>query len=231
MKYTLAITTMNKFSLLKETLPFHASIPEIDEIVINDDGDSDYTQIKNLNIPKVKCFKNKTNLGVFRNKIKTLSLASNDWIILLDSDNKLDQKYIDSIKTIDLDENVVYCPTFAMPELNYEILNNTYVTKNNFLSLLSQRVYDAAFNTCNFLISKKVANCLLTESEDYISEYNYIPNAHDSVVINYLILKNNFKLYFLKNMHYHHTMGVNGNYVQSYKSSKPFSEVIKTLRF
>jgi|APGre2960657404_1045060.scaffolds.fasta_scaffold09800_5 hypothetical protein len=231
MKFTLAITTMNRFSVLKETLPFHSSIPEIDEIVINDDGNGDYEQIKNLNIPKVKCFKNEKNLGVFRNKMKTLSLASNDWIILLDSDNKLDQKYIDSIKNINLDENVVYCPTFAMPELNYEILNNTYVTKNDFLSLLSRRVYDAAFNTCNFLISKKVANSLLKESEDYISKYNYIPNAHDSVAINYLILKNNFKLYFLKDMHYYHDCSFNANYNQTVKISKPFNEVVKTFEF
>jgi hypothetical protein len=231
MKYTLAITTRNRISFLKDSLPYHSSFDEIDEIIVNDDVSDDYEQIKKLNIPKVKCFKNDINLGVFRNKLKTASLSNNDWIILFDSDNRLDKKYLDSIKNISLDENTVYCPTFAMPELDYTRLNNKFILKNNFVSFVSQSFYDAALNTCNFLISKKVVNVLLEESEKYITKWNYIPNAHDSIVINYLILKNNFNLYFLENMHYHHNCSINANYNQTVKISKPLHEVINTFEF
>lgn len=232
MNFTLAITTRNRIDHLKDSLPYHASFSEIDEIVVNDDVSNDYNEIQKLNIPKVKCFKNETNLGVFRNKLKTACLSSNNWTILLDSDNRLTQKYIDTLNNINLDENVVYCPTFAMPELNYELLNDTWIDKNNFIQYLTtKRVCEAAFNTCNFVLSKKVATCLKEEAEKYIQKNNEIPTAYDSIVINYLILKNNFKLFFPKNMHYDHAFHAGSYYIESIKKSKSLSQVITTLDF
>lgn len=232
MNFTLAITTRNRINYLKDSLPYHSSFPEIDEIVVNDDVSNDYNEIQKLNIPKVKCFKNEINLGVFRNKLKTACLSSNNWIILFDSDNRLTRKYTDTLNNMNLDENVVYCPTFAMPELNYESLNDTWIDKNNFIQYLTtKRVCEAAFNTCNFVLSKKVAITLKEEAEKYIQKNSDIPTSYDSIVINYLIVKNNFKLFFPKNMHYDHACHTGSYYIESVKKSKSLSGVIKTLDF
>lgn len=232
MKYSLAITTKNRINFLQNSLPYHSSYTEIDEIVVNDDVSDDFNLINELNIPKVKCFKNETNLGVFRNKIKTANLCSNEWIILLDSDNKLTRKYVDTLNNINLNANTVYCPTFAMPNLNYEFLNNVTVDKHNFLSfLIPKPICDAAFNTCNFVLSKKVAEVLQQEIEEYIKINKYIPTAHDSIIINYLIVKNNFKLFFPVNMHYEHNQHNGSHYLETVQNSKSFNDVLQTLIF
>lgn len=246
MRYTLTTLTYNRFSLLKENLKYPLLLDAIDKIIINDDCSDDYDLLdnylkNNLNIKKINLFRNSSNLGCFRNKLKTLSLSSSDWNILLDSDNSLRPEYLKSIDNIALDENVIYCPTILYKpntdriNFSFPSLNNITVDKSmwNRRFLLSNN-NTTAFNVCNFVISKKASEYLVQESEKYMKKHNYIPTAYDSIVISNLLIQGGFKMCFVKNMGYNHPTdhptGVNmSNYKQFINTSKTIEKTIETF--
>lgn len=72
------------------------------EILLLDDGskDNSYSVMKSYEkkYPKIiKSFKNETNMGVSKTRNKALDIASGDYVIFVDSDDYIDEDYIETL--------------------------------------------------------------------------------------------------------------------------------------
>ena len=190
---TLSITNYNRSELVIESFNKVLSDDRINEIIILDDFSSMdiyndlRTRIDNLKNPKIKLYRNDSNLGAFLNKKKAVSLSSNDWVILLDSDNIIDTDYIDNI--VDKkDIKTIYCPSHAIcdsPTLNYKNYIGV-LSKEDYKNNLSigRSIWDCIFNTGNYFFNKETyLECI--ETEEIIKD----PFAADAYYIIYLWFK------------------------------------------
>ena len=94
---TVAIPFYNTVDYLESLLEELVDSFFIDEIVISNDA-SDYSI--EIDHPKITIYHNAINQGAFRNKYLRVARASNDWVYLLDSDNKLPKSSIDILENI-----------------------------------------------------------------------------------------------------------------------------------
>jgi len=140
---TLAIPNYNRSELVIESFTHVINDHRINEIIILDDF-SDIkiyndlnSKIQNINNPKIKLYRNDSNLGAFLNKKKSVILSNNDWIILLDSDNIINTDYIDTI--IDKnDTKTIYSPSHA-------ICSSSTLNYKSYVSILSKKIIKISF--------------------------------------------------------------------------------------
>ncbi|GAB4217726.1 MAG: hypothetical protein OHK0012_23280 [Synechococcales cyanobacterium] len=124
---SLAIPTYNSADFAIHSFEKILEDPRISEIIICDDASADFcqleTKVSQINSPKIKLYSNDQNLKAFRNKNKTVSHCTSEWIILLDSDNVIDLDYIDAwMAEQPWDPNILYLPDFAKPYFDYRML-------------------------------------------------------------------------------------------------------------
>jgi len=130
-KITFAVAAYNEFSdihpgqSITECIRWPLQDDRIDEIVISDDCSEHFDKLQNLvqDLPKVKLYRNDKNLGTFGNKKKVVSLSSNDWVILFDSDNICDETYVDNLYATKWDKDTIYHPVYASPKFDYRDQN------------------------------------------------------------------------------------------------------------
>lgn len=227
-KFSLAITTFNRASILIPKIKKWELYELIDEILISDDCSDDCEVLKNHTFTeKVKIFCNSKNLGAYKNKINILQKTKNNWSILLDSDNDFDENYINSIieenSISGLKEDILYCPTESRPHFYYDCLKNNIIIDKNYWN----SYHDSSFcgvagfvNTCNFCISKKGIDVLVSN----LNIDNTNPIAVDCKYMTYILLKNNFILKPLKNMWYTHAINSDSYYIKNQYESSEFDK-------
>ena len=114
--YSIAITTYNRSSLTINSFIKILDNELVSEIVVVDDcSDSKIflklrSLITDINNGKIRLYRNKTNLGPLLNKREAAKQCTNDWAILFDSDNEINDDYISLIDKIDKQDNVIYSP-------------------------------------------------------------------------------------------------------------------------
>jgi len=185
-KITFAIPAYNEFSdihpgkSIMECLQCPLQDGRIDEIIISDDCSDNFDKLQDLvkNLPKVKLYRNQKNLGTFGNKKKAVSLSSNDWVILFDSDNSCDKTYIDNIYDERWCDDVIYNPVYAMPQFDYRNQSGKIWTTENAPMLINQNGM-SLLNMGNFFLNK---NTYL----DTLSPYPY--DRFDLSIPNYFHL-------------------------------------------
>jgi len=104
LKISVCLTNYNRSNLLFEAVANIVMDERVDEVVISDDCSDEKIyqtvlwQFKDF--PKVKIYRNESNIDCYRNKARSLELAVNDWCCLWDSDNIFDKSYIDRIESL-----------------------------------------------------------------------------------------------------------------------------------
>jgi glycosyltransferase involved in cell wall biosynthesis len=101
---SITILTKNSEETLEETLKSTVSFPEV---VLLDTGSTDATLEIASRYPNVKIFKAPFE-GFGKTHNVATSLASNDWILSLDSDEVLSQELVEELKQKTLDKKSVY---------------------------------------------------------------------------------------------------------------------------
>lgn len=115
-KITLAIPFYNTSRYFLDCIKYSINDNFVDEIVVNDDcsNEKEYDRllktIESIDNDKIKVYRNESNLGPFRNKYKTVSNCSNDWVYLLDSDNYPFEDSYTIIKSVEFYDDVCYSP-------------------------------------------------------------------------------------------------------------------------
>lgn len=108
---TVAILTKNSRETLEKTLD---SIQDFPEIILLDTGSTDSTVKIAEGYPNCKIFHSPfTTFGKLRNL--AASYATNDWILVLDSDEVLSKELSDEIKALTLQDPYVY----SLPFINF----------------------------------------------------------------------------------------------------------------
>lgn len=132
----------------------------INEIVIvDDDSEEPIWQSLSImleNIPKIKLFRNKYNMDCYRNKREAVSKASNECVILLDSDNIIDTDYLDSI-TLNLPKDSSKCifqPSFAKPHFNFSEWEGIIFSKYNIAQYVVYPTFQTMLNACNYFVNR-----------------------------------------------------------------------------
>jgi len=239
---SLCIPTYNRSDFVLESFSKIVNNEVISEIVIVDDC-SDikiYEDLKNkislLNSKKIKIMRNKNNLGAFLNKLECVKNSGNDWAIILDSDNIIDQNYLQNI-FFPLDENLFYLPSIALcksPNLNYSKYANKIIDKELYKNLLIENSpnFRCLLNTGNYLCNKKTYINSIIHEKELINPY-----ASDVFYQIYLCFKNipNFKLKIVKNMTYYHrlhnkkTQQMGSFYIQNSEKSYVVLDKLRNL--
>ncbi len=235
---SVAIPHYNNIKFMNKTLELLVEDERINEIIIMDDLSTDIKQLRvlisNLNTSKIKLYENKKNLGCYHNKITAVSKCSNDWCILLDSDNYIEKSYLDRIYDIEeWDKKTIYSPdrpiTFpGVPSenLDYRKYSNKYISKDLYLRDFNDIKFQCLLNTCNyFLPCKEYVKCM---NEGFKKNNRDIIDCLDSAVLFTDWLINNNRIKVVKNLSYYHRLHSDSNYIKG-RSRKHEKMVKKKL--
>lgn len=228
MKFSLVIPTFNRVNESIEAFSSVLDHPSIDEVVLVDDGSNSNilnllkTKLQQINNPKIRLVAHPTNIGAFHNKARSVKEANNDWVILLDSDNKINASYIETLERQNLTKGTLYQPTKASNNsFRYGGIN---VDKEKFKELLSEISFEVMMNTGNFCCNK----------EDYLNAYSseaeYLnPWACDVIYMHYLLFKHNphFTVLPVDNLHYEHRHSKDSFYIRTEFQSQQFLKQLK----
>jgi glycosyltransferase involved in cell wall biosynthesis len=119
-KISVCIPVFNRYELLLQSYNCVLDDDRVDEIIIVDDA-SDRDIFDKVceavqDEPKIRLFRNEENIDCYRNKQKAVSLASNPFCVLLDSDNIIDRDYLDKLYEFDeWESGMIYAPDYARP--------------------------------------------------------------------------------------------------------------------
>lgn len=241
-KISLCITSYNR---VEETLRSFKNVLDderIGEIVIVDDHSnlelferlSDKVKkinekvfidsIDNKDHPRVRISRNEKNLGVYLNKYRSVELAEYPWCIVFDSDNIIDKDYVDKIFQYAIwDNNCIYSPDYAMPVFDYTEFAGKIVDKFNVKEFTRFKMFDCWINTMNYFVNKRA---FLSVKQEEV-----LPDAADSMYINYLLLKKGISIFTVSNMRYVHTVHDESNYVKKEKGDRKLLEgTLKSFR-
>jgi glycosyltransferase involved in cell wall biosynthesis len=131
----------------------------ISEIIISDDhSDSStyYALEKHIDVlPKVKMFRNERNIDCYRNKKSAIELATNEWCILLDSDNIIGTDYLDKLFSISYwNTNIIYTPDFAMPQFSFKEFSGMLISKENVHYIVDTSMGETMLNAANYFVNR-----------------------------------------------------------------------------
>lgn len=216
-KISLCIPTMDRFeSFLEKYLISYLDflkINIIDELIICDENGNDYNKISNKykyllqNKLNFKIYKNDNILGVFKNKLKVCSLASNKYVALIDSDNFCDENYFISAKKYiynnekNFSNNIILSPSFAKPNFNYKMFENSVITKYNLKNYYNNNNFNILLNTGNFILHKNIIDNI-----NFDDSVMFQITACDVLFFNLLAFQqfDNLQIHVVENMEYEH---------------------------
>lgn len=229
MKISLAITTFNRVELTLKSFEKVYNDKRIGEILILDDC-SDMIQFEQLKDAvagkrKIKLIRQAENRGMSKNKADAIAFCKYKWVCILDSDNRIDENYLDALEKIDLANDTIYAPDFAKPNFNYTKFAGTLWTKETAKHYIKQPLGGALCNTCNYIVNSIAYGKVYKENKE-IAET-------DTIYFLYLWLTAGNKLYVVPNMRYDHLVhsesGFAKNMTANMKSAIELENTIANL--
>ena len=101
-----------------------------------------------MNIPQLKIIKNRKNVGVGRSRNKGIEIAKGEYIMFLDSDDKINQNNLNSLLKLTKDKkkfDIIYCKfnKETFPKNNSKLLNQLKnINKKNFFL---EKIYNSNY--------------------------------------------------------------------------------------
>lgn len=215
MNITVAIPYFNNQDYLAQTIEPFLESDFVSEIIIHDDCSENEIDSDS---PKVKVYRNQTNLGAFKNKYLAVSKATNEWVYLLDSDNYFFENSLDVVKNISPQRGRYYSP--SQLHLVDDGLDSTLdgrIVKYDF------QIIDAAeakyllhsefweefcwlINTGNFFVHR---DDYIDSMKDIFEDHSYPYFEADAVVFCYNWLKKGNSIEVVKDLWYNHRLRSN----------------------
>lgn len=199
-KVSLCITNYNRYEYLFESFAQVANDDRVGEIVISDDFSTKFVQevaAKAAAFPKVKLYHNDTNLGCYANKREAIDRATNEYVIIFDSDNVIDGYYLDKIFSQTWHPEVVLAPDYAFP-LDYRTFTDLTFNRSNVAQWVDHPGFDSLMNTMNYFVHR----------DNFLEVYRpelYIKGA-DSIYFNCLWFEAGYSVHVLKGLQYFHRL-------------------------
>jgi glycosyltransferase involved in cell wall biosynthesis len=228
-KISIALPTYNRANMFYDSIKYIINDNRVTEIIISDDWSKDINlleqKIKTIDNNKIKLIKNYENQWPFINKSISVKNCSNDFVILLDSDNIIQKDYIDKLYSIsDWNSNTFYCPDFAYPQFNFKIPIINTVDINNINYIIKN--YKTFLNIWNFFINKKYYTSIVTISKQYYIDCR----SYDVMYINILwIMLKWLKLVKINWLQYYHRIHKWSNFLSKTKYASSNNTLNKIL--
>ncbi len=148
--------------------------------------------------PKVRIYKGEKNLDCYFAKHKAVELATEDFVIILDSDNQIDASYLDAIYAQEWNKNTILAPEYLKPAFNFLKWSGTTLTKENVAQYANTALVTTSCNAMNFFINR----------EEYLKIWDgsINPGTFDSLYFSYCWLKAGNRIHITPNMQYEHKM-------------------------
>lgn len=188
---SLAITTYNRCELLLESFKRVLDNDFVSEIIIVDDC-SNLRLFKCMegllpNNHKIKLFRNETNLKPFLNKIEAVKKCTNDWVILFDSDNIIDNDFIEVVKNLKKEEDTIY-----LPEMTYDTHKNIVSDFRGFGELTKSN----AKTDQKTMLFMGISNYLINKNKylEVVKNKDVNCYASDTIYASYLWLLAGYKI-------------------------------------
>lgn len=195
----------------------------ISEIIIVDDCSDEtiYSQLESIfyHFPKIRLFRNSFNLDCYRNKKRAVELATNEFCILLDSDNIIDKNYIDVIFSYQWGRKTIYTPSFAKPSFNFTQYENILVSSSNVSEYIDKPMFEVCLNAANYFVNRN----------EYIKVWDgsVDPVTSDSIFHCYNWLKNGNSILIVPGLNYEHRIHEGSHYkTQNHRTPKNFHQSI-----
>jgi glycosyltransferase involved in cell wall biosynthesis len=217
MSITVAVTNFNREQLLYESIEQILEDDRVSEVVISDDASEYGLYCRVVDhykaYPKVKIYRNEKNLDCYLNKHKAVSLASNEWVLLIDSDNVFSKGYIDIIfQYTPWDKDIILQPSFARPHFDFTNFDGVMVSKKNVSELMPQHQFQTLLNAANNFFNRKEWLNVFVSSVD--------PVTSDSIFQNYNWLSNDNFIHVVPGLHYEHRVSNHGKEEKSHYVTK-----------
>lgn len=225
MNLTLSITAFNRLQYLRESFEQVIDHPRITEIILMDDcSDMEiFKQIESLKdmSPKIKVYRQAQNRGMAYNKYSAVAHASNEWVILFDSDNVLTPEYIDALPK-QLSEKAIYQPDFAKPHFDFrQYAGKSYPRFSTVNVFIKQPMFFTMVNACNYVVNRNEYLRVYQENTDH--------KASDTVWMFYLWLKAGNNMYVVPGMEYEHRVHPASGFLQDAPYNMNQAEKVRKL--
>lgn len=221
---SIAIPSYNRYEMTVESFAKVLGVEEVTEIVIVDDCSTDGSYEKLVehfkNEPKVKVYRNESNLDCYRCKREAIEKCTGDWVILLDSDNCVDFGYLYSLfQILDWRKDTIYTPDFAMPTFSFQQFSGLLVTKGNVSSWIDEPMFEVMLNAANYFVNRNEYLKVWDGSVD--------PVTSDSIFTTYNWLKAGNKIQVVDGLHYQHRIHDGSHYKNNvHRTEQGFHESI-----
>lgn len=190
---SLCITTFNRTELLFDSFRNVINDDRISEIVIVDDKSDDkiYQTVAWFckDIDKVKLYRNDTNLDCYRNKRQAVKKASNEWVILFDSDNILTTQYVDCLKNETWTPDTILQPQAARPHFDFTKYAGLTVDRTNVSAYMEDATFQTMLNAMNYFVNRDEylrvwdKNVDPVTSDSFFQNYNWLAAGNHIKVV------------------------------------------------
>lgn len=155
-----------------------------------------------------------------RNKADAISYAQNEWCILFDSDNIIDDRYTDALP-LELDSELIYQPDWAWPQFDFRAYSGNKYWAKDAARLIDEPMFNVMMNACNYLVHR----------DTYLSIYKENPamRGSDTIWFNYLWLKAGNGFYITPDCSYMHRVHQGSGFMEQAAYNMDQAENIRKL--
>jgi hypothetical protein len=219
---SVAIPTYNSTPFIMDAINSVINDPRVVDIVVSDDNSIDVEKLAELlhGLPRVRLIRHSERLGGLWNKERAIAACRSKWVILLDSDNALEESYIDKLYRLpDWMPNTIYSPDYGGGAINYRTLGNMYVNLDNFPDLVKEGIASRMIlDTGNFFLSR---NHALRSINQHKEVQGHVPC---SLMINYFMMGIGCKMLVVEGMEYKHRIHKNSYWFEQNASIKSWDD-------
>lgn len=222
MNISACFTTYQRTSLLYEAVTPFLSDERVNEIIISDDHSEERItaeiQKRYADNHKVKVHRNPKNLDCYHNKAKSIELATNEWVLILDSDNIFSRGFVDRIENLwvaGLNEKHIYQPEWAQPHFDFRYLSGKTIHRTNVAELVDDpekgSTTGTLLNAMNYFVNRS----------EYLRIFDPTMNpvTSDSIYQNYRWLNAGNWIYVVPDLWYGHRVHENSHYRQNIRNT------------
>lgn len=212
---SICIPSYNRYQLTIDSIAKVLDDHRVTEIVIVDDCSTDdsYNRLiswathiqETLVYTKIEIYQNTANQDCYWNKRIAIEHATNDWCILLDSDNVIDKSYLDQLFAIEnWDTYTIYTPSFAKPHFDFRNFSGLTIDRHNVKKYLYLPMFETMLNAANFFVNKEEYLMCFDSSKD--------PVTSDSIFTCYNWLRSGNSIQVVPGLEYEHRVHEGSHY-------------------
>lgn len=224
---SLCITTWMRTEMTMASFEQVLYDDRVSEIIIVDDASDPevYDQLEDsiAGMDKVLLYRNSKNLGCYFNKKRAISAATNDYVVILDSDNIITPEYLDRIFERSWTPTTILAPSMGRTALDYTQYEGCVFSKENINLYLGKGNIEMLLNTFNFFVNRQKYLKIFDRTVE--------PVTSDSIWICYLWLKAGGNITVVPGMWYVHSVHNGSHYKNnSHKAPEFYQYVLEELK-